>query len=154
MVSISKYKRGNLINNLLDDLYTNPIFDLWPVESKRNPYWTENTPMKFDTDLIENEKDYTMTAEIPGIEEKDLNITFENNILSIGYEKSSKVCSDSNKCQWQELKYGKYQRSFYIDNVDPNKISATISKGILTITLEKKEKMLPESKRIEVKSIE
>ena len=157
MRALSKYK-GNLVNNLLDELYTNPIFDMLASDQE----WALNTMMQFATNLTEDDKFYTLTAEMPGMEEKDINITFEDNILSVSCEKHDKRSDkdynikdiESAVVRWQELSYGKYQRSFRLNNVNPEKISAALSKGVLTITLEKMEKIVPASKRIEVKSIE
>jgi HSP20 family protein len=149
---ITRHNKRNTFINFFDDLYNNAFYDpdLW--EDHRRP--TLNS--KLATNLTEDEKSYTLTAEIPGVEEKDIHISFKDDFLTIGYERTFKDISvdEKNTCHWQRLKYGKFEKSFCIEGINPEKISATLSKGILTITLEKQEKILPKSKQIEVKSLD
>lgn len=100
----------------------------------------------FKTDLIEEDDRYILKAELPGIESDNLNIQYENDILTIECEK--KECSNNNH-RWQECKWGKMQRSFHLPGINSEGIEASYNKGVLTVELKLNEKL--SKKKINVK---
>lgn len=118
------------------------------------------TPMKGDEmskmkcDIYEKDGIYTMEMDIPGFDKKDVNIEIDDNdYLTITAEKSSEdkeEDSDKNYVR-KERCYGRYQRSFYVGDIDKDNIDATFENGILKITMPKKEEEKLSKRTIEVK---
>ena len=103
-------------------------------------------------DITETEKEFVITAELPGLERKDVEISLEDNVLTIrGEKKSETKPDDKNKnVHVSERSYGVFYRVLELPTkVDPSSVQATMSKGVLKITIPKPAR--PESKKIEVK---
>ncbi|NIP31518.1 MAG: Hsp20 family protein [Candidatus Dadabacteria bacterium] len=100
--------------------------------------------------VAENEKSYVVTAEVPGVDKDKIDIDIKDNTLTIKGEKSFEKKEEKENYLRIERSYGKFQRSFYLDeNVDREKIDAKYKDGVLEIILPKKEEATP--KKIEVK---
>ena len=101
-------------------------------------------------DISENDKEYKLTAELPGIDAKDLDITLSDGILTVKGEKKREKEDKGENYHRVERSYGSFQRSFHIpEKVKTEKVDATFKDGILKLTLEKDEKS--ETKKITVK---
>ena len=97
---------------------------------------------KFDfaprVDTAETDAAYEVTAELPGVEEKDVKISIENDVLSISGEKKSEREEKKKDYVLSERSYGSFKRAFTLpDNVDVEKIAAKYEKGVLKVTLPK-----------------
>ena len=104
-------------------------------------------------DVVEDEKAYTVTAELPGIEEKDLDVTVSNGMLVIKGEKKQEKEEKTKNYYLSERSFGSFQRSFSLpDGVDHDKIGANFSKGVLTVTVPKSVDAQKAQKKIEVKT--
>jgi len=103
-------------------------------------------------DVTENEKEIVITAEMPGLERKDVEISVEDEVLTIrGEKKVESQQDDKNKnYHFTERSYGMFYRVLQLPpGVDPSKIQATMSNGVLKIAIPKPAKSEP--KKIEVK---
>ncbi|HTW87015.1 MAG TPA: Hsp20/alpha crystallin family protein [Candidatus Binataceae bacterium] len=102
--------------------------------------------------MTEDAKGFTITAELPGLEEKNVDVNVSGDMLTIkGEKRYEKDESDKNRYM-SERAYGSFQRSFALpDGVDRDKIAANLSKGVLTITLPKTAQAQKQQK-IEVKT--
>lgn len=104
-------------------------------------------------DLSEDEKAYRVTAELPGIQEKDLAVTVAGDTLVIRGEKRQEHEQKDKNYHYSERSYGSFRRAFVLpDGVDREKISADLSKGVLTVTLPKTAEAAKPAKKIEVKT--
>ncbi len=104
-------------------------------------------------DIVEREKDYQITAEMPGMEEKDVELKVANDVMTIKGEKKEEKEEKKKDYHLTERRYGAFQRSFSLpDGVDPDKIEASFKKGVLTITLPKKPEAVKPERKIEVKA--
>jgi HSP20 family protein len=97
---------------------------------------------KFDfaprVDTAETDAAYEVSAELPGIDEKDVKISIENDVLSISGEKKSEREEKKKDYVMTERSYGSFKRAFTLpDNVDVEKIAAKYEKGVLKVTLPK-----------------
>ena len=97
---------------------------------------------KFDfaprVDTAETDAAYEVTAELPGVEEKDVKISIENDVLSISGKKKSEREEKKKDYVLSERSYGSFKRAFTLpDNVDVEKIAAKYEKGVLKVTLPK-----------------
>jgi HSP20 family protein len=104
-------------------------------------------------DVKEDEKSFQVTADLPGLTEKDIDLTFEDGVLTLRGEK--KIERDEKKDTWHviERSVGHFARQIALPTaVDPEKIEAKFDKGVLTITLPKVEEEKAKTKKIEIKS--
>jgi HSP20 family molecular chaperone IbpA len=90
------------------------------------------------SDIYEKDDNYIIEIDIPGFNKEDIEIDLDNGYLNITATKES-VNSDDKKYIRKERFYGKYQRKFYVGNIDKTKIKAKFDNGILEIALPKEE---------------
>lgn|SRR5690554_43073 len=110
-------------NKSLGDLFD----DFLGIEIKRN---------YLRSDLIENDNNYELTVEIPGMEKSDINISYENKYLTITANKKQIKENVDNYIQ-KEIQYGSYTRKYFLENIDSDKIKASYNNGILNVLIPK-----------------
>jgi len=104
-------------------------------------------------DVVENKKSYDITLELPGVEEKDIDVSVDAGILTIKGEKRSEETKDEQDYYMRERHFGSFQRSFQLpDDVNADKIAASHVNGVLTVKLPRKKRAKPKGKRISIKS--
>jgi len=103
-------------------------------------------------DIKENDESYTVKADFPGVKKDDINVSVDNNLLTISAEhKDEAEEKDKGKVIRQERRYGKYSRSFNLGkNINESKIKAEFDNGVLTLNIPK-EDVAPASKQIPIK---
>lgn len=103
-------------------------------------------------DVTENAKAYKVTAELPGLTEKEIEVTLANDTLTLKGEKRQEREEKGENQYLTERSYGSFQRSFPLpSSVDREKLSATFANGVLTITLPKSAEAQKQERKIEVK---
>jgi len=103
-------------------------------------------------DVKENEKEIVVKADLPGLEDKDINLTIHNGVLSLRGEKKSEHTEERENYHVMERSYGSFQRSIRLpDTIDEDKAEARFDKGVLTITLPKRPETVSAQKKIEIK---
>ena len=126
----------------LDDVFDDFMF----------PTMKDSNFGKMKCDIYEKDGVYYLEMDIPGFDKKDVNIEVdENNYLTITAEKSSEDEDKDKNYIRQERSYGKYQRSFYLGDVDKENINASFENGILKVTMPKKEEVKSSKQTIEIK---
>jgi HSP20 family protein len=104
-------------------------------------------------DVVESEKAYEITAELAGMDEKNIEVKVANGILTIGGEKQEGKEEKKKDYYLQERHYGSFERSFEVpESVETGKIEATFKKGLLTVTLPKKVEAQAPAKKVELKA--
>lgn len=104
-------------------------------------------------DVSESDKEFKITAELPGMEEKDIDVSISNEVLTLKGEKKAEKEEKKPNYFRMERSYGTFQRSIPLPaEVDRDKVQASFKKGVLSIVLPKSEKAVKESKRIEIQS--
>lgn len=89
-------------------------------------------------DTAETDAAYEVTAELPGVDEKDVKISVEDNVLCIAGEKKSEREEKKKDYVMSERSYGSFKRAFTIpENVALDKVAASFEKGVLKVTLPK-----------------
>lgn len=125
------------------------MFDLAPT-------WSTPSVMNFAVpavDVTEDEKTYTVAAELPGMEEKDVEVTVTGDMLTIKGEKRAEKEEKEKNYYVSERSYGEFRRTFVLpEGIDREKIAATFAKGVLTVTMPKTVEAQKEQKKIEVKA--
>ncbi|MCX8124731.1 MAG: Hsp20/alpha crystallin family protein [Spirochaetes bacterium] len=103
-------------------------------------------------DVEEDEKSIHVRAEIPGIDEKDLNVTLEDNVLTISGEKKEERKEENKRYVLAERRFGSFKRSISLPSeVKADSAKATFKNGVLTIDFEKKEVSQPKRITINIK---
>jgi HSP20 family protein len=92
-----------------------------------------------DVDILERKDEIVVTADLPGVDEKALDITLEKNILTI-YGRVEPDIPEKNRLAYSEYGIGDYQRAFTLsDEVDKDRIQASMKNGVLRLVLPKAE---------------
>lgn len=103
-------------------------------------------------EVKETDKNIFFSAEVPGMDEKDINVTLRENNLIIEGEKKSERKKEEKGYYRSEFSYGSFYRSIPLQaDVDEDKVDATYKNGILKVTLNKLEESKQTAKRIEIK---
>jgi len=119
------------------------------------PFWRRErtwvtTPA---VDIAETEKAYEIVAELPGIDEKDIEVKLANGGLTIKGEKQEEKEEKKKDYYLHERHFGAFERYFQMpESVDTEKIEATFRKGVLTVTLPKTQEARKAEKKIPVKA--
>ncbi len=104
-------------------------------------------------DVTQTDKGYEITAELPGMEEKDIDVKVTNDVLTIRGEKRDEKEEKKKDYYVRERSFGSLERSFQLPaDVDPDKISASFKKGVLTLMLPKSAEAQKAEKKIDVKA--
>ena len=103
--------------------------------------WTGWTP---SVDISEDDKEYVVRAELPGLSKKDVNVTFENGILNISGDRQQEKEQRGRRYHRVECSYGKFSRAFTLPgDMDPNQIKAEFKDGVLFVHVAKSESAKP-----------
>lgn len=104
-------------------------------------------------DVAEKDGDFEITAELPGLDAKDVNVTVANGTLTIKGEKKENREEQKKDYYLSERRYGSFVRSFELpESVETGRIAASFANGVLTLKLPKSAKALQEARKIEVKA--
>jgi len=132
----SLFPRRDLFDRFFDDI---DVPRLWGEERTWVPAF----------DISENDKEYVVSAELPGIDSKDLEVTFSDGVLRVKGEKKREKEENGDSLHRIERYYGSFCRSFAIpDRVEEDKVGAAYKDGVLTLTLPKAEER--EVKKIDI----
>ena len=102
-------------------------------------------------DVYEDEHNITLKIEVPGIDEKDINVSIENNTLTVRGERRFEKDEKEENYHRVERMYGSFARSFTLPNtLDPEQVSANYEKGVLKIRLAKKAEAKPKLIKVNV----
>ena len=140
----------------LFDRFSN--FDVSPFRrlSDIEHFWPRpdgGTLLSVDVDVAEDDKAYTITAELPGLDEKDIEVNVADDVLSIRGEKKEEREEKAKNYHLSERRYGSFQRTFQLPSgIDAEKIAASFQKGVLTVTLPKTPEAQKKEKKIAIQA--
>lgn len=104
-------------------------------------------------DVKETETGLTVTAELPGMSEQDVELSVDDDLLTIKGEKKSESTKDEKGWHVQERSYGAFVRSLQLPfTPKPDEVKAEFAKGVLTVTVPKPPEAAKPASRIEIKS--
>lgn len=140
----------------VDDLFTNftvswPHFEIpkieWPMLAGEG---SDSAIAKFD--LSESGKAVKLVADIPGVDEKDVEVLVQDGVLTIKGKKNSEHEEEGEDFYVSERSFGSFSRAFRLpDGVDEQAVDAHFDKGVLTVNLPKVSKSKTEGRRVPVK---
>jgi len=139
------------------DRYFHGWADLWPRHSLLKDIEREFPFKGFGrmptVDMSENDKGYTITAELPGMEEKDIEINLTDDMLTIEGEKQEKHEQAKKDYHFRERRYGHFRRSMRVpSDADAGKITASFKQGILSVEIPKTGGARKRGRKIAVKN--
>ena len=104
-------------------------------------------------DIQENEESYLISADMPGVNKKDIDLSISNDTITIsGERKSNDGKKSSTSSSYCDTKYGAFSKSLYLpDDANIDKISAKMKDGVLSITINKLDKIPADIKKISIK---
>ena len=102
-------------------------------------------------DIYEDEHTITLKMEVPGIDEKDIDVRIENSTLTVNGERKIEKEEKEENFRRVERQYGSFTRAFTLpSSVDPGQVSADYDKGVLKISLAKKAEAKPKQIKVNV----
>ena len=109
------------------------------------------TPPAFRTDIRETDAAFILEADLPGFAKENIRAEIKENILTVYAEhKTENEEKDGDRYIRRERSFGSYRRSFDIRGIEGDAITAAYRDGVLTLTLPKKEKKLPEARTLSI----
>ncbi len=142
-MTLVKWNPTRSMWNLNDDVFKTFFNEDRYLTGNRDGYYPA-------VDIEENEDAYRVSIELPGMEKKDIKISFQDDVLTISGEKKDQKEDKDRNYHYFERRFGKFERSFRIHtDVIEDKIDAVFKDGVLTVDMPKAEIVKP--KEIEVK---
>lgn len=129
-------------DSLMNDFFYNP----------RRRFNADNAGWSPRMDVIERDGEYELSAELPGMEKKDIDVSVKDGVLTISGEKKYESEKNDDNCYCSERRYGKFERSFRMSNdISADDIKAEYKNGILTLRVKKVDKPEEVSHKIAIK---
>lgn len=158
--AVAQYPQGHSGNPIvqlrreIDGLFEN-AFRGYGIAPFRSDFFTPLAAdglLKPQVDIGATNKEYTITVEVPGVSEKDVNVEITGNIMTIrGEKKQEKEEKDKNYYR-VERSYGSFQRVLSLpEDADQDDVKATFNKGVLTVKMPRKAMPKPDVKQIEIR---
>jgi len=144
------------VDHLFDDFQRG----YWHLPFRRSvldvePFWRGEVAFSAvpAVDIVENDTGYTVTTELPGVAESDIEVKFSEGTLTITGEKREEKEEKKKDYFLSERRYGSFKRSFRVaDGIDADKIEATFKNGVLTVTLPKTAEAAKKTKKIAIRN--
>jgi HSP20 family protein len=135
------------MNKLFENFFGGSDLPSWsPLEKRVTPF----TPR---IDVSETDKEIKVSAELPGMDEKDIDVSLTRDSLTIRGEKKEEKEEKGKDFYRMERSYGSFTRSVPLPvEVETDKVAATFKKGVLSVTLPKSPKAIEETKKVSVKA--
>jgi HSP20 family protein len=144
----------------IDRIFEDFDQDPWRLPFRRSifdvePFWRRELAWgpSPTVDIVEKNDAYEVTAELPGMDEKNIEVKLANGGLMIRGEKQEEKEEKKKDYHLHERRFGSFERRFTVpEGVDIDKIGASFKNGILTVRLPKKPEAIKAEKKIEVKA--
>ena len=145
-MAIQRWRPFGVLSSLQKDI--NRLFeDFWPIHREN----LEEGALSPALDVSEDENNIYVVADLPGVEEKDVKLNFQNGILTLFGEKQEEKETRGKNFHRVERSYGSFSRSISLPGeVDAEKATAGYKNGVLRVALPKKEEAKPKEITIKV----
>jgi HSP20 family protein len=144
MSALIRYETPTTLSNLFDNFVGPGFFDAWDRDISLATY-----PR---VDIVEDKDTYRISADLPGLDKKDISVEIKNGVLAIsGEKKEEKTDRDKNHYYHFERRFGSFRREFALpDHVDGEHVDARYANGVLELTLKKTEAAKPRAVEVKV----
>ena len=104
----------------------------------KTPLWAETDAWIPAVELVEQDGEYILTVELPGVDKSDVDVSVDDSTLTLKGEKKTEKEEKKGRTHYRERHYGAFERSFTLPrNVDPTKIKAEFENGLVRVHLPK-----------------
>ncbi|EHO46649.1 Hsp20/alpha crystallin family protein [Lentilactobacillus kisonensis] len=142
-----------MANELMNRFNMDPFFDQMarrffnPTDDRD---YMDQSALK--TDITENDKDYTLKVDVPGIDKKNIHLVYQNDNLALNIDQaqSSEKKDENGRVIASERSHGVMSRTYELPGVDRDNISAEVVNGVLTVTLPKAAEVQDHNSQIEI----
>lgn len=143
MFELTPFVRGNRFFTAYD-----PFKEMEEIEKR---FFGRQIPT-FRTDIRENENSYILEAELPGFSKEDIHAEIKDGYLTIRAERKSESEEKNEKDNYlrRERSYGSFVRSFDLEGIKSEEITASYKDGILSVNLPKEKPEVKEARRLEI----
>ncbi|MEN6316517.1 MAG: Hsp20/alpha crystallin family protein [Clostridiaceae bacterium] len=141
-------RRTNNIAARNDPFDLTDVFDDFFNDSFMPAFFTSSHPIK--ADIRETDKELIIEADMPGVKKEDIRLDLRDGVLTIGVEHNEQTNEEKENYIRKERRYGSYSRSFHVDGVNQENVTAKYDDGVLTVNLPKVEEQKPKSHRIDI----
>lgn len=143
MFELTPFVRGNRFFTAYD-----PFKEMEEIEKR---FFGRQLPT-FRTDIRENENSYILEAELPGFSKEDIHAEIKDGYLTIRAERKSESEEKNEKDNYlrRERSYGSFVRSFELEGIKSEEITASYKDGILSLNLPKEKPEVKEARRLEI----
>ncbi|MFX1316608.1 MAG: Hsp20/alpha crystallin family protein [Promethearchaeota archaeon] len=143
------------MDRMFDNLWRGFDETFWPFRRRRyEPIRWEDLPVYRTplSNIVEDKDKYNITAELPGLDKGDIEITYHGGMLEIKGEQKEEKKEEKEGYVRREFSSASYYRAFSLpENIDQDAIDANLEKGLLRIKIPKREPEKKEKKKIEIK---
>lgn len=148
--AVPYYGLSRNFDRLFDEFFNEFAgFGLRPVDRSAGSLSAFNPKI----DVSETEAEIRIAAELPGLDENDIEVSVADDVLTISGEKKAEKEDEGENYHRLERSYGSFKRSLALSNeIDTDQIEAVFKNGVLTVTLPKTPEAQEEVKKIEVKA--
>ena len=117
------------------------LFNLFNLPDGQGLFDGQGSPA---IDVVETQDEYVVLADLPGVEDKDIELSIASNVLTLSGEKAKKDGEDKRRFYREESWTGSFRRTISLPNaVDPDKVSAELKDGVLSVRIGKKAALKP-----------
>ena len=119
------------------------------MEEFERRFFGQRTP-SMKTDIRETENAYILESDLPGFSREDIHAEINNGYLTIRAEHKSENEDNSESYLRRERSYGSFSRTFDLDGIDADAVTASFKNGVLTLELPKMQQKVEEARRVEI----
>ncbi|MCB1188647.1 Hsp20/alpha crystallin family protein [bacterium] len=136
---VTRRPSGNWTGNEIDRMFERFFGEMMPAETRPSgSVWSPSVDVK------EDEQQFTVLVELPGLKSSEIEVQVENNVLFISGERRMEEKKEGENWHFVERSYGSFSRSFRLPkNVDSEAVKASYTDGMLSISIPKAEEARP-----------
>jgi HSP20 family protein len=124
------------------------VFDDFFGDSFMPAFFTSASPIR--ADVRETDKEYIVEADMPGVKKEDIKLDLRDGVLTIGVEHNEQTEDKRENYIRKERRYGSFCRSFEVEGVKQDAVTAKYNDGVLTVNLPKATEEKPKTHRIDI----
>jgi HSP20 family protein len=133
------------MNRLFDDAFRG--FGMQPFGANR---FFEGAQLWPRIEVDEDDREVKVTAELPGLEEKDIEVEVANGVLRIMGERKTETTDRDRDRVFSERHYGRFERRIPVDDIEEDRVNASFKNGLLTVTMPKSARARERVKRVQI----
>ena len=127
------------IEGMFDSFFNDSLFPAW---------FFGGNQMKVD--IRENDKEYIIDAELPGVKKEEIELDLRDDRLTISVKRDEALNEERDNYIRRERRCSSFSRSFVVDNIKQDEVAAKFENGILSVSLPKKEGVVNHTRRIDI----